>query len=212
MGALRQDINTKKIFYKPLAANELVLFDFNLSVGDTIHHAYRDDGIDYIYNPTDITVEKIDSVLVGTVYFKLFKLHNVTGDYIGSLIEGVGNTAGLFELLEGSLLGYNHLRCFSIKNITKYGAGQCILTTDVNEKNTIENSIWVFPNPTNGKVQLIVNKENVSFYEITNILGKCVAQALLINEKTEINIAEQKNGIYFLKVYDKNGNSMVKKL
>jgi Secretion system C-terminal sorting domain len=72
------------------------------------------------------------------------------------------------------------------------------------------NNFQLYPNPTTGLITL----KNVSNQQlsITNLMGEMVlAKTININSET-IDLTELSAGIYFVKVTDKNGESLVKKV
>jgi len=74
----------------------------------------------------------------------------------------------------------------------------------------------VFPNPTSGTF-VIKNETKQSLpiatgIEIYNILGEKVYSVTSFKTTTEINMSSQKAGIYFLKIINRDGSSVVKKL
>lgn len=65
--------------------------------------------------------------------------------------------------------------------------------------NIIENSIIkIFPNPSNGKITIEKQNENIQNLIIYNVLGNVILEKDLNDNKTEINI--NANGLYFYKI------------
>lgn len=84
---------------------------------------------------------------------------------------------------------------------------------DVVSDNSSENSMTIFPNPTNGvftlKFEEIEDKAEVVVY---NSVGEIVLSKSINNENLiELNIEDQPKGVYFVKVVSEN-NVMVKQL
>ncbi len=76
---------------------------------------------------------------------------------------------------------------------------------------TIENeedSINVFPNPTNDIISVSINKDEINKIEVISSQGNVV---LSTNEST-FSIRSLEAGIYFLKVYSSNENMLLKKI
>jgi len=63
-------------------------------------------------------------------------------------------------------------------------------------------SVKVYPNPTNGAINIEI--ENANRIQIINILGELVKHEELKVEKQSIDLSNLQNGVYFLKVFDKN--------
>ena len=71
-----------------------------------------------------------------------------------------------------------------------------------------ENAVSIYPNPTSGLLNIVANEK--STVEITDLTGKQMmfVTSLNANEKQEINISDFSNGIYIVKVYNENFNSI----
>ena len=80
--------------------------------------------------------------------------------------------------------------------------------TGINE--LLENSIYVYPNPTNGflNISLIAELSQNSSLEIYDALGKLVFKQVLVNELNTINIYNLVDGIYTFKVL--NNSNLIK--
>ena len=101
----------------------------------------------------------------------------------------------------------------AIKNGSLYlGSDTTIIVAGIEEKNKVEQNIIVYPNPTTGELT-IINKENtVTKIELSNYLGQTVLVQGLDESITKLRLQEFKNGIYFLKIYNEEGQVTVKKI
>jgi len=70
-----------------------------------------------------------------------------------------------------------------------------------------ETDIQVWPNPTNGILHISADP-NIKV-EICNLLGQMV---LCAENTSDIDISDLENGVYFLRVSEKNGGSSVTKI
>jgi photosystem II stability/assembly factor-like uncharacterized protein len=62
-------------------------------------------------------------------------------------------------------------------------------------------SISIYPNPTNGKFILEMEKMiNDGVIEIFNLFGENIYRSVIKNEKPEIDISNQSSGIYFIRI------------
>ena len=171
---LRQDSIQKKVFLFN-GHGDTLLYDFNLSVGDTIPKWY----INTTYPQNKIS--SIDSILIGTTYRKRFNIS--MGGCCGpqSLIEGIGSTMGLFLPLDQGVEHGSTLQCFSHNGQTLYpnSTGSC--NFDVGINNIIhQNDFSISPNPTSGIFNVQMSKfENVQM-EIYNVMGGGSLQQLPI--------------------------------
>ena len=112
-GAIREDSGKHIYLRLPNANADTLLYDFNLSVGDTV--------INYLnYTCTVPTVSSIDSVLVGSSWRKRFNLYDSSCGASGvSFIEGIGSTRGLLEWT-ASFESAGQLECFQLHGQTLY--------------------------------------------------------------------------------------------
>lgn len=111
--AIRNDTINKKILYAPAGydaantGNGLILYDFNLTVGDSI-------GYNYSTSKKDI-VTSIDNVVYCNRAHRRF--NSESGE--NTIIEGIGSVSGLFPLV--SPTDYGTLLCYQ-----EYGNSDCV--------------------------------------------------------------------------------------
>lgn len=217
IGAMRQDIPTKKIFYVNYGnTSEDILYDFDLSIGDTVNYNTS-------YGDT-VFVTGVDSTLVGGVYHKSFLLASTsfaTSALIpGKLIEGVGSAAGLINLYTGGFEFSNQLLCLSINSNLVYPSGvssfpsnYCAYAVGIGELENNELKMTVMPNPVVNDIHIMVSCNDKYDIEIRNALGELIyiKTAIQANGPT-IDFSNFSNGIYFVRLNDSKGNSIVKKI
>lgn len=86
--------------------------------------------------------------------------------------------------------------------------------TSINKKNKDELSITIYPNPTDGILNLkfeIVNEAPITI-KITNALGQVVLTESASIQHSSINIQHFEAGIYFININDSKGNNAVRKI
>ena len=185
----------KKVFFYYASANsECLLYDFGLTVGDSLG------GGCFGFSPCTI-VTSIDSILVGSNYRKKFNLSSASY----SIIEGIGSTSGLLEPLcpfeySGTLI------CFTQNGQTLFPdtTTSCEIITHINEIKYLS-AFTIFPNPFYTFTTLQVSIEFVnSEVIIYDTYGKIVKQQMIHDKTVIINRNGLGNGIYFFKVI---GNS-----
>jgi len=191
---LRQDTATRRV-YLYRNGSDTLLYDYSLSVGDTVPASYkiRD------WNPSMIiTITAIDSVLVGGNYHKRLNTN------IGFLkyIEGVGSNQGFIPVMLDFEAGDNDIMCFSVNGIFQYSnlnwSGPC-LPLSQNEITT-NDFVSVYPNPSSGIFNINFGDAylQISEIEIYNSLGEKIFFSPVTNNLTSINLSSQPKGIYFL--------------
>ena len=65
-----------------------------------------------------------------------------------------------------------------------------------------ENSISIYPNPTNGKFTIKIANTNKTEIEINNIVGELIYKTNFVNQQSTIDLSNMSKGIYFVKVID----------
>lgn len=218
IGAIREDIPQKKVYlFRNTDSAEVLLYDFNLNVGDTIKGYF-----DEPYHYDNITIVAVDSTLIGTQYRKTWTIDPSCGwgtgqmAYAPKIIEGIGCTYGLLELPCIEENTRKHLTCFSHKNQTLYptynATSACTLLTSINEKEGIENTLSIFPNPSSGKFQLTFSNSKSGTIEVMDVLGNKILKSEIKSESTEIDLSDEIPGIYFVRISDSKGNFTMKKI
>jgi hypothetical protein len=97
--------------------------------------------------------------------------------------------------------------CENMAVITQ-SVGTCAGIANVNGNNA---AISVYPNPNNGLFILEVRDMGLSTqFVVVNVLGEVVLSEPVTQEKTQINIADLKSGIYFVEVYQNNTRQVIK--
>ena len=85
------------------------------------------------------------------------------------------------------------------------------ISTDISEEqNSLANAISVYPNPTDGIINLSANTDLSSFrIDLLDILGK---EVQLLPSQSKLDLGNHPSGIYFLKITDRSGSTQVKKI
>ena len=198
-GGLREDINSKKIYYlQPSGVNECLLYDFNLNVGDTL----KDDCQLQIYG----IVISIDSIMIGSAYRK--KLNLSVGTPPFGLIEGIGTTGGLLEKLYDFEAG-SILLCFKQNNQTLYPdtTTLCDLITSAPYVENEVQDVKIFPNPVSEEINISFNLQKPTDVklQIYDSLGQKIKEFLEEKQtkglnKIDFSVEDIPKGIYFLRI------------
>lgn len=202
-GCIRQDTSIKKVFFIfPSDSVELLLYDFNLVVGDTVK------GLIGIYS-ADV-VQSIDSILIGGDYRKRWVINPCYGIY---LIEGIGSTYGLIESSPGCLSEGNNytISCFKQNNFTLYPDN----TTNCDIINSTKNDppkiflVTISPNPFHTSTLIEVSAEfEYTDLKIYNNLGILVYEEEISKKKSFLlNRNHFQAGVYFLQLIGRNGQT-----
>jgi hypothetical protein len=178
------------------------MYDFNLSVGDTLPISTTN----YLHN---ITVVSIDSIAVSNQYRKRFRLLNAGVQY---LIEGIGSDNGLFENYDHgiSMDCASSLSCFGLGDTSYYPyyGNTCNITVGLMEIQNSNSEINIFPNPTIDNITIETPKK--STIEILNIQGQTILRQQLQQGKTDIDISGLAKGVYILRLCDNDRTAVTK--
>ena len=184
--------SAKQMFiWMPPDTSEQLLFDFDLSVGDTLP-------LSYTTWTTDIYVTAIDSFVTGSGYRKRFMLAGNT--WSTHILEGVGSDKGLTEPISIPFeCGYN-LLCYGTNDTAWYPVQgpTCNLETD-NFSIQQQPAINLFPNPANDQITIklaeISPPMQISVY---TTLGQVVYANTSTNTNPIIPVHQLENGVYLL--------------
>ncbi len=86
------------------------------------------------------------------------------------------------------------------------------IVTDIEKNNMQENKFIVYPNPSNGEINLssgqLLNNANI---RLMNVQGEIILEKTNFNGKSfNFDISEQANGLYFLEITENNSVSRIK--
>jgi hypothetical protein len=195
VGCFRNDsINKRVYFVPPFSLSDTLLYDFNLSLGDTVKSYLSG------FTGEDWVVTDVDSVYLGNQYHKRFKLNNCLPKTL-FIIEGIGSTFGLLSPFICWAPYWEHiydLLCFTNNNSTVYpdSTTSCIVVTSVNES-AIEKSINIFPNPTSDFINITTTFQLLDI-SIFNSTGKLVMKEVISSNL--IDISRLQPGLYLIQI------------
>ncbi len=141
----------------PSLNEELLLYDFNVNVGDTVIYE--------ILDSLKMVIISIDSVLIQSSYRKRFNynlLYNWSMQCVPfgtglNYVEGIGDiNSGLFSLFIWYFENGEYLNCFEDNEVTFSNNGGYI-TNSLNELSN-EPNLKIYPNPSSSK--LFIELEN----------------------------------------------------
>lgn len=201
VGAFRQDTAMRKLFLvMPSNNTECLLYDFNLTVGDSVGGGCLG------FSPC-AAISSIDSILIGNSLRRRF---NLSTPFPYTIIEGIGSTSGLLEPL--CPFEYSGtLKCFSQNGETLYPdtVTSCQLLTSIKNVSANSSSTKVFPNPFHTSTTFEVNSDfKNAELKIYNTFGVQVRQVKITSQNTTINRDELSDGIYFFKAISKSGRTL----
>jgi hypothetical protein len=204
---VREDITTKRV-YRRINNSDVLMFDFNLQVGDSIT----------LGNGNLYSVSSISNINVNGGQRRMFYLNNLSNPFFAGerWIEGVGNDnhplRPFFELPSDP--AYN-IRCSYQDGISVYNFGlanggiatTCPTTTmSIIKQNLNSQKVQIFPNPFSNETTLKFEIDVINCnLEMFDSIGQKVKEINNINTN-EIILKKDNlvNGIYLL-VLKQNG-------
>ncbi len=211
-GLIRQDGMS---IYKWDGTRDTLLYDFDVSIGDTLPQTA-------IHSSTTTIVDSISTIVInGTPRNKIFISDTNWTVNISYMIEGVGSDKGLYELFtqdnsSGTTCNLQELKCFLVNNQVEFGTDCDFneLVIGIPEK---ENSdkVNLYPNPTNSGIS-IEYPESSELLQIDCFSSSGYRIKLSMN-KTEKAMMQGgldnlPEGIYLIELTFKNGLVIHKKL
>lgn len=198
-GGIREDEFAKKIWFRANdSGSEILLYDFNIRVSDTLSAVPR---------LNQNVVLRIDSVMVGDAFHKRFLMSYeavYSEDSSYALIEGVGSTKGLLSQMKPDSESGSILKCFSSSNSSYHTLdSDCKFSVDVSERSSSVQTALAFPNPFKQTTVVMVGPE-FECLVVTNSLGQRVPIDYSYDGKNCL-IAKGSTppGVYFLTLFRK---------
>ncbi|MBP1630789.1 MAG: hypothetical protein H6Q15_1682 [Bacteroidetes bacterium] len=209
IGGLREN-SQKQVFYKGKEGydNEswygIMLYDFSLSVGDSMKWFYK-----------NFIVISIDTIEVSGILRRQYSMG--MGDYeLFKWIEGIGNNQGLLynvidKIVTGGSTGFlscyeynGELQYYNNTENSYYGFVGCsnVVGLDAIEKDKAK--IFVFPNPAKDDINFSCSSM-IKDIEIYDIMGKRIYHSEVRDYSKTINISSFNKGFYLAKINTKQG-------
>ena len=201
---MREDPSKKVYIWDNSSNSEKLLYDFSLSLGDSLI-------MTTIWGcPVQSTVDTVDTIVL--LNGELRKRYVFSPGVMGTdiWIEGIGSLGGLFGAGGICFTDYGSgLLCFTEDATLKYMHSYfntCYYPVGVENQPHEESSHIPFPNPTSRFIYLTnfgeLSAENVSLY---NILG--VSMKIPIMDNTRMDLESLADGVYFLELKSEGKSS-----
>jgi hypothetical protein len=188
--------SNKVIYFNPdTCATEYVLYDFNLTIGDTLINPFADSS-----SFQAIFVIDVDSVIASDGYRRRLLLN--TMDY---WIEGIGSTHYFFSPAGFmGLSGNDYLECMWTDSGFYYQDGIMNCMVSVKAEPGKRKDLIISPNPFHSSALITVSPEistvELRIYSTLGLLVRKENIAVSNGSAIPINRNELKDGIYFLRI------------
>jgi len=190
--------------YGGMFKDEVLLYDFSLSVGDTLKAGN-------FINKILLFVSSIDTVRIGDSYRKKINVRVKYLEYFYpfevSWTEGIGYERGLLASYDNlfTIGSYNYLICFEHNNQMLYcdqNPCDCYRFLSVVNETDFKNFLKVYPNPV---LEQMLNFDfgelSVKTIEIFNCIGVLAGKYLVSNQQNfSLSTEKYSSGIYFYKI------------
>ncbi len=203
---LLKQVGSKIFKFNACNSNYSLLYDFGVNNGDTLI-IFPD-----LCNSSDSVILKVDSINTITINSNVLKHFFITQlnlpsnwNFNGNVIEGIGNITYLFPQSSLADPQIGPLRCYNDSVIGNYNTGlhngicDTVFSVGIEEYNLVDN-IKLFPNPTKGLIQ-IETKLTIESIDVYNIESKKIFET----HSLLVDITKFPRGIYFLKIFSKQG-------
>ncbi|MES2621365.1 MAG: T9SS type A sorting domain-containing protein [Bacteroidota bacterium] len=206
-GFFRNDTINKKVFFiNAQDTTVLLLYDFNLNVGDTIPSDW--------YGAFDVSiVYGIDTVELFGLSRRRFHLSSQYSFQPMAIIEGIGSVSGFAASLITATMGISgQLECFSVKDSAYtfspepiYSGSTCWPYSAI-ENNLVYAQKIISPNPftTSFTLQLSSPPNTQTYFQLYDALGRQVKREEITSASTTINRNNLPNGVYFWQLQQAN--------
>jgi hypothetical protein len=202
---MREDTTARKVYLWIVESNqssqEVLLYDFNLQVGDNIEpSSYLTDGSD------NLVITSVEDVMLLNGEIRKKFIYNDYSYYI----EGIGGQFGLFQRFFEGIGFWWQTMCVKQNGIDLYSTAYCNwLSLDITEESFPEVSIY--PSPSNGAFVLDLGEANIGQNDLQlvvfNSMGQQIFSAPIQSERFHFQILPVA-GIYFWQL--QNNSSTVK--
>lgn len=214
LATIRQDTSNNIVYIRDDNQNtDVVLYDFNLQVGQVYPNTYNN-------NSTDtLVVVSEDSIMIGNSYARKWELGIKSNDSIAwpgyvSIIEGVGSTFGIVSPLALPFENNHWLSCYSLDDIVLYpdSTAYCDKSIGIKSMDQEKLTFSLYPNPTKNYLNISINNMYPVKGElkVINVNGTEVFRSIVEEELTQIDIGFLCKGVYFIQF--SNENHMLSKM
>lgn len=206
-GAFRNDSLNKRVYFIPsIDTTEHLLYDFDISLGDTLRGWYGNYFLD-----SNLVVINRDSFLLNGTYRKFYTLKDCGNSILDSVvvIEGIGSNRGLIPFYNcDPHLGPQILHCVKENGITTYSDPflSCNIITSVEEAYS-DSYINIYPNPSSDLIH-IESEETIKEVSLYNLQGQEIP--IILKRDQSIQLPELP-GLYLLKIQMQGGETLIRK-
>jgi hypothetical protein len=208
---IREDSSKKIWIYNPSTMTDSLVYDFNLSAGDTISNSILNHQNDLMI------IQSIDSIFIGNSFRKKYNYSWNGNNFTCTnfLVEGIGAGGGLLSPFCGFGCPGNSSRmllCFQQDNSQLYmRSNDSCITGDTNSYCVFNVGLLMLkqgqifslsPNPATDQLKIDNGELKIDRIEIYNVLGekRLTLSPSPNGEGLRVDVSSLASGIYFIKV------------
>jgi hypothetical protein len=210
-GAYRNDTSKKVYFIPADSTKEVLLYDFNVGVGDTVNKEPMFT-IPNFWSP--VVVDHVDSISMAGHLFKrfLFKGYgDMTHGYTYFWIEGVGNYFGPIESITEMLSAkpmVDKLICFKYQALDPLfvwgntcATLGCLdeIVTGIDSFDSDDSPFRISPNPADNYLE--ITHLNTGVFRLFDLSASLIIE-MNIGAENILNLSGFKNGAYFYEIQE----------
>lgn len=187
MGGIREDIPNQSwyVVFQGQSSEQL-LYDFDLTVGDTISGTFGDCSANSV-------VSAIDQVMVNGLPRNRFHLNNS----LKYFVEGVGASSGLFGYLCQFIESGTCLETYYLGQDSLVVEGCTPVSTGLGPNESAKLNIQVFPNPASDIITVALTDKKPYSVQLMDTHGKLVLRSFGSGQQT-LSVGHLANGPYKL--------------
>ena len=187
-----------------------VLYDYEAEVGD-----YWE--IIVGTRPIDMHVDAVEEIEYEGRVWRMLRVSDPEDLFSGNIVCGIGHLTSFFPerlMGDGEHMRVDGLRCYWSEGelVFKYGDEDCDAVIsdlhgveDPSTGSVAEETLVVYPNPTNGVLNISVrlpqcDSPTAQTYRITNVMGQTLLQGTMTDETLQIDVRGLAEGMYFVTV------------
>lgn len=202
-GAIRESNKVVYIIPDSSSGNEYVLYDWNLTQGDTIIKPYGG----AVCGGDTVTIYSVDSVLASDGYHRRLHLSSWS-----IWIEGIGSIAYLLEPAQLLCVsGNDKITCMNNDSSWIYPAGRNKCVVSLREHSENNENLKVFPNPSFGKINITLSNAHINEVTLYDLSGRIALKKESLSSNSLI-LENLEPGSYILSIVDQNARKTIRKV
>ena len=224
LAAFRNDTVNMKVFVVPKdSIDEILLYDFNVNVGDTVKNTFCMEywGGNMASSPTlDFYVEAVDSFLLGANYHQIIIVSNGTmGGPPVKWFEGFGSNYGLFgDKGYGNVSFWQEWNCVTLDSLSYSNVFDSVIISSfacpsaLSTQNLEITEFELFPNPTTSSFQISSSNNQTYSLSIYSSIGKLILNKDEVFSVTSVSSQAWDKGVYLIQLKLEDGTVLHNKI